>query len=424
MFDILTYLNKYYSESPAGIIEHFLEKFGINVKQSRVFPELWLFKYDQMAAKWSFPLTRECRGAIVSFNEGKWEIVSLPWIKFFNWDEPNCDLVSSDHENGFIENFYIAEKADGTCIHIYYYKGDWRVSTLGSIETGAYGKKMDNTFESLFWSVILATGHTREQFCSILDKHGRNTYLFELCTLKNRVVTKYPESRVYLLGIRESRNSYRMYTLGEVQTIAIDLGVHFPRLVDIKGWSLSKVIEYTEEESIKGVEGDEKIEYPEGYIIYDNVRPRAKIKNKRYLAAHAIIGGENERFVAWQIVNALIGEKIDDIIPLLSEIQLKGLEKLKEEIVRFKLEILKVEALLIEKNLSIRKDYAAIVFKSGNELSKKERGWLQGYLMGFFKEISNGRRGDYDKWFKTEMLRTNENIDYWKEIFLTETDKY
>ena len=72
------------------------------------------------------------------------------------------------------------------------YEG-WRVSTLGKITPASL-------FEDAFFE-LLGDGI---KFIPNLEKNV--TYLFEVCTEKNRVVTKYPNDRVYIIGARNNED--------------------------------------------------------------------------------------------------------------------------------------------------------------------------------------------------------------------------
>ena len=84
-----------------------------------------IFKYVQFASDFTKELVRESRGIILEKNT--WNVVCLPFSKFFNFGEPNAyDL------NLFKSS--IIEKIDGSIIKIYSYNGKWFVATNGRID--------------------------------------------------------------------------------------------------------------------------------------------------------------------------------------------------------------------------------------------------------------------------------------------------
>lgn len=55
-------------------------------------------------------------------------------------------------------------------------------------------------FEDAFWDLLCKDEAALSVLDSVFDKE--RTYLFELCTQTNRVVTKYSEDKLFLIGSR------------------------------------------------------------------------------------------------------------------------------------------------------------------------------------------------------------------------------
>lgn len=201
---LVEYLNKYFKDGESGVFEdapvelisHFLDKFGVDVKKEN---DLYLLKYNMITAKWSFPITHECRGSILRY-DGKWERVSFPWSKFFNLGEGLSPLTDNVLFEKHVDEFLLRSKEDGTGIQIWFdnKKNEWRASTLGTITPLPIDGFSNVTFADLFWKTF------GEEARAKLYEHGNKdyTYLFELCCYQNRIVSKYPDNRIYLLGIR------------------------------------------------------------------------------------------------------------------------------------------------------------------------------------------------------------------------------
>jgi hypothetical protein len=190
---LIKYLNDNYAKGPDDTIAvHFMEKFGVNVKTE---DDLFLFKYNQLSVKWTEKITHECRGCILSFREGAWKFISRPFDKFFNVGEFYCSFNIDDFKDKK-DQYSLVEKADGTCIQLYYDGKFWRASTLGSItptEINDTGK----AFDVLFWEMF---GD------NVSDADIGFTFVFELCSWHNRIVSKYPTPRLYFLGARDNSN--------------------------------------------------------------------------------------------------------------------------------------------------------------------------------------------------------------------------
>lgn len=279
MSKLIEYLETHFPNgNDETIPEHFFNEFGVNV---RVEDDLLQFKYDMIAVKWSEQCVFECRGHILTFDNG-WRFVSRPFDKFFNLSEGHCPLFGPDSSfNRQIPLMKLREKADGTCIQVYSHKGKVRVSTLGTITTMDVGYS-GITFEKLFWNSV----KNKEDFINGFNEYF--TYLFELCTPYNQIVTTYGKDPVvFLLAVRNN-------VTGKVFNVFDDNSIHgfkAPAEVDPVEMGFEwrqDFINFVESES----ESDKYGKNPEGWIIYLDGAPVAKMKNSRYLALHRFSGGD------------------------------------------------------------------------------------------------------------------------------------
>lgn len=428
--DLLEYLNKYYAGTISGLEADMADKFGVSVKHSPQFPKLWLFKYDMITVKWSRPLPHMCRGTICELtHDGEWKLVSYPFDKFFNFHEPNCSLTAEEYAH-HPQDFRLAEKADGTCIQVYKYEDVWRASTLGTIATLPLYTD-GPTFEDLFWDTI------KQQYnldyytvCTRLDKCTEDdacTLLFELCTSQNRIVTRYKNDRVYLLGVRQMLYDCRMLTPGEVQYFADELGVRRPRFISCHDLpTMEKVKEFVEAEGqLEGVEDDPEVQYPEGYIVYQGGIPKAKLKNARYLVLHSVMGGENDRYVARRLAEALFENALDDILAALSDHQIAGIDYMREALRELNNTAMQMATQLhdwlSETDLDqkeLRKEYALRIQELTKDLPTKPKGWVSGYFFRNFDKIRDGFLGEFTGHLKAEAQRTKDNLGYWRDYVL------
>lgn len=145
------------------------------------------FKYEMLMAvnNWN-DINGMCRGLILKRTQDQWKIVSLPFFKFFNQIEHECPVSRKEAFQLFSPRMSFIEKADGTGIQLWHDEGKWRASTLGKIT--------NDEFDDLFWGLF------EKDDLNVLDHQV--TYLFELCTEKNRIVTKYTKDKLFLLGGR------------------------------------------------------------------------------------------------------------------------------------------------------------------------------------------------------------------------------
>lgn len=308
---ILKYLNENGLDA-----EVMMSKFGVKVVCGEGMDHgLFQLKYTQWAARWSEPIVHECRGVIVQRVDSGWLALSRPFDKFFNFQDPRCPLRPDTAVDGLV----LAEKADGTCIQVWYdYRTmSWRASTLGTISPTALNGKGD-TFDQMFWDT---SGHLFAVLVTACKSWAAEwTWLFELCTPHNRIVTRYEQPHVVLLGCRhietgDYMSAERMSAL--VEDYFNDGSVRRPwlhRCGDIGLRSHSDIIEFVEQEAMNPLYG----EWPEGFVAYQDGRPVAKLKNKRYLQLHAV-GGGDIRAARHKVEEAFFTGTLDDIEETLND---------------------------------------------------------------------------------------------------------
>jgi len=400
------YLNKYFSSGEAGEFEklpvdltiHFLDKFGVDVKKEN---DLYLLKYNMISANFSFPITHECRGIILRY-DGKWEVVSRPYSKFFNWTQSMVAITEKD----FAPNLQISEKIDGSLIQIWKDEklNKWRVSTSDTITSMAYDQawRPNDTFENLFLKTIKILNFDR------LDSNF--TYIFELATMDNRVVTKYPEDTVYLIAAREKK--YGLYkTDQEVDDLCLQLmedgsNVKRPQLkflYELNLNSFSEVVAWVEKESQDPKYG----EFPEGFVIYRGGIPVAKMKNSKYLAAFHVSGG-NKGHAKNTIISLVFEEKLDDVYSMMIPELQEFANKIKEKVAAMGKEIIEAGREIGKEKYETQKDYAMAV------QSKCHNKMLHAFFFTNKLQILSGANINelYTQWIKENYKRF---LDLWKE---------
>lgn len=305
------YLNEEFSDPKkveATLSALWLEKFGVMVKKKG---DLYLFKYNQLRAKWMEPLTHQCRGPIFRYYDGLWVRLTRPFDKFFNQSEGHCPFFNEAAFNQSLPQFSLTEKADGTCIQVWFDSNTflWRISTLGSIETtsmGDCGLTFGQLFErALGGSVADLGAHLCQQ----------TTYIFELCTEENRIVTGYNIDTVFLLGARDvaSGNHLPESRLAEHvsnwSTVGFNVrSPHSFSALETGLTTLGEVKCFVEDQS---QDFSRYGENPEGFIIYHRGAPVAKMKNCLYLVLHRRAGAPSQTME--YVLEALFNETLDDV---------------------------------------------------------------------------------------------------------------
>lgn len=352
MSHLTDYMNKFYPNGITNVVEftsHFLDKFGVNVK---IEGNLVLYKYDMLTAKWAFPLTHFCRGSILKWDGYTWSQMSNVWKKFFNVSEGYCPYFDAK-EFPPNNSLSLMTKEDGTAIQVYFDGEKWRVSTLGTITPCNVGD-YSITFDELFKKTLAVDW---KEFTESLTVG--NTYMFELCTSENRIVTKYADNRVYALSIIDSFGNY--YDAQTVAEFSIKWNIHLPHRVMLYQHNLNSVaqlVEWVEKNSAD----DADVQYKEGYVLYDGMKPVGKLKTANYLALHHVGGGDtaHSRNV---IIDAFFAGTVDDIEKVLNDTLVAFLAKLRVWYAEKRTYIMNEVTEIAKSEYPTQKDYAMRVQK-------------------------------------------------------------
>ncbi len=219
--------------------------------------KLITINYHQIKTKddGSDPIIRQARGTIVDVTEpSNPKLVCLPFLRFYNQGQSQADPI--DHSTAIVE-----VKHDGSLIKLYWYEGDWRVATRGTVSAMNEHKEI--------WDRAYEYAKANHRFD--LDSLDRTKiYLFELVSPDNFIVVHYKKTQIYHLGTR------CMETLEEVE---IDIGIPKPDRFDLNDeQGLEKAVQALVE-SFKGHE-------MEGVIVRDSNWNRVKVKSPSYLLLH------------------------------------------------------------------------------------------------------------------------------------------
>lgn len=261
-------------------LESIQEKFGI--KSTKHEDGRVILNYDQIKSKpyKTEDFVRECRGLVLGPN---WEIVSKPFTRFFNLGEVR------EFDNEFVwEEVVGFHKEDGSLLVISYYDGDWSITTRASF---ADGKIHDN---NITWRE-LAINAIGERFFDIADTSF--TYVFELCSLYNKVVRTYSYPQAYLLSVFEGQNELDW---NHTQWIAKNLEQKTPEQLIFH--NIDEAQSYLE----KKAKEDKTFE---GLVLRDRSDNRIKIKSPDYVALHRMVNNGNPASIKTLLPLVLEGEQ-------------------------------------------------------------------------------------------------------------------
>lgn len=396
---------------PRTIVNYFFDTFGVNVK---VEGDLFLFKYDMIAAKWLEPITHDCRGTIMRNTFNGWKICSRPWNKFFNQHEGHCPIFKNFEEYLKNPKAYIMEKVDGTAIQLWYddMKKEWRVSTLGSISTTNINDMTDFTFADLFLKIIREKMSLVEPWThmQMFDMIQGNTIMFELCTKHNRILTKYPDDRIYLISMRN--NETGEYTDKEIleSLNRSYIKAYIPKSYtfnELQLTSLEGVLRFVE---VASKDADTYGEFAEGFVCYDNGTPIAKIKNQTYLSLHHLSGGDKAHTRNY-IIEAFFNANMDDVMKVIDDDMKEFVEKIRMWY------IIKVDAItkdvkkISSQTYATQKDYALAV------QTLKDPSLLSMYFANKDKILKGSfDHDDINGWFKKFYEKYEKELKALQEI--------
>ncbi len=215
--------------------------------------DMWLYNYnDNILVHRNHPVIIKCRGLVLD-EEG--EVMCYPFDRFFNSFENECSPIDWDSS-------VILNKIDGSLILVFYnkYKTKWEIITRGAFYPMDNSNENSLNYEELF----------RAQFNNTEELLKGFTYMFELVTKKNRIVTHYEHEGVYLIGMRNNT------TLEEVGQHSLDREAQ-----RIKTLRPETYYARNEDECValfKTFNDDD-----EGLVIVDKDFHRMKIKQESYI---------------------------------------------------------------------------------------------------------------------------------------------
>ena len=219
-----------------------------------------LFKYNQIASDFNEEICKEARGLILD-TQDNFRVVRYAFKKFFNEDEGFAARLDWD-------SAVATEKIDGSIMSVWFARGKWHLSTNGTID--AFKAEINGvgpykTFGELFESVL--------PLSTFANYNKHHCWTFELVSPYNKVVIDYPETKVYLLSVRDM-DSLEELCLDAVEMIADANGLTVPERYDLNNEAdYRKVVEQMPEGH-------------EGIVVRDVNGERVKIKTLLYFEMH------------------------------------------------------------------------------------------------------------------------------------------
>lgn len=219
-----------------------------------------LFKYNQINSDFNEPICLEARGLILDSLDN-FKVVRMAFKKFFNLGEGFAAKLDWD-------SAVATEKIDGSIMSVWFARDKWHLSTNGTID--AFKAELNGvgpykTFGELFESVL--------PLSTFANYNKHRCWTFELVSPYNKVVIDYPETKVYLLSVRD------MDSLEELGLDAVEI------LADANGLTVPERYDLNNEADYRKVV-EQMPEGHEGIVVRDVNGERVKIKTLLYFEMH------------------------------------------------------------------------------------------------------------------------------------------
>lgn len=257
-----------------GALEALTEDFGIKVTHNEEY-DLYVLNYSQIDSPKTNPIVMECRSLVLGVDETGvgFYIVSRSFDRFLNLGE------DSNEDKIDITEMVAYEKLDGSLIGLFYHKGQWLYRTKSMImpsedmHMDAFGNSWKGVIDTLLETFHKAVNTGNFEGCKC------STFILELTSPYNRIVTRYKDCNLHILAVRENANGYYRFTSNNYEVFS-----------DNFGWRVPKKLTFDTIGSCKqSVEELPNLE--EGFVLYDiDGTPKCKIKSSLYLAVHRIRG--------------------------------------------------------------------------------------------------------------------------------------
>lgn len=253
-------------------------ELGIKVKHYEK-ENITLLDYDQIESPKTHPIVIECRSLILYTDD--FQLVSMKFPRFFNYGEAPEYYKDFDWKNAVV-----MEKADGSLVGAYCLNGNWHISTRGMAFAEGPNQLGNGTFQQ---DIIEALGFKdydefNKRFNSSLDEEF--TFIFEYCSPKNRIVTRYEKPEMVLTGVTsrfDLNNKWTMWDLSLAVVMLKEIGVNVRLPVRYGLDEPTKLI--AKANSLDGLQ--------EGFVVWDQkTNKRCKIKSQTYITAHALRGND------------------------------------------------------------------------------------------------------------------------------------
>lgn len=238
---------------------------GIKVKRHPKYQNLILCNYSQIDSPKSHPVVQECRGIILDEDAG-YSPVNFPYKRFFNYGEGLA--VEIDWSTARVQ-----DKLDGTLACVWFYDGEWRVSTRGTPDASGNVGDWPFNFNELFWKTWNELGYK-------MPDNQDCCYMFELMTKFNKIIVRHEESKIVLHGARNLKTM--------LECDPVEVGAR-------NKWEVVKSHPLGTFEEVVAFAATINPMHAEGFVVVDGLYRRVKVKSPQYVALSSLQEGFGPR---------------------------------------------------------------------------------------------------------------------------------
>ena len=294
---------------PMAALETLKDELGIKYSINPLYPELVVLNYCQIDSPKHHPITIECRSLVLEIPgpDLDWAVVSRSFDRFFNYGEV-ADAGYSAPE------LVAHEKMDGSLIGLFYYeKYGWLYRTRSMIMPTTSIMGFELTWKDLIEDALGKPWFDAVELCKLdrVDVERSTTFILEVTSPENRIVTRYEGRNMTLLALRDNRTGvYRGSSFQD--STAYDYRWDRP-----KTWRFETMADCAQ--GAKDLR-----ELNEGYVMYNRLgEPVCKVKNPAYVAAHHL--KSNSGITENWVISLLVSNEIDEYLSIFpeDEVQIK-----------------------------------------------------------------------------------------------------
>jgi hypothetical protein len=236
------------------------------------------------------PLCQECRGLILDSYD-YWKPIAYPFKKFWNVGDTLAAPVD-------LSNCSVYEKIDGSLMILYHYRDKWHVATRGKPDASGQVHGYGQSFADYFWEVWTSLAYQ-------MPKETNLCFMFEMCTPHNRIVVRYDEFRLDLIGIRD------MFTLKELVPDMTWRSKY--------NWNVASPLLLLGDHALQVVDGKSGFQR-EGFVLVDRKFNRVKVKSEDYKRLHRLWSSMSPRNILSVLLNSA-EDQVDELVNEFSEVK-------------------------------------------------------------------------------------------------------